>query len=50
MLGVSRKDGVADSVGRVIFGNERGHKHKIVFVSNANSRFYDRRTLDGSNP
>ena len=48
MLGVSTKDGVSDSVGRVSFGNERGRKHKIVPVSNENLRFCDRRTLDRS--
>ena len=31
-------------------GNERVREHKIVSVSNANSRFCDRRTLDGSTP
>ena len=49
-LGVSRKDSVNDGVGRVSGGNERGREHKIVSVSNANSRFCDRRTLDGSTP
>ena len=38
-LGVSRKDGINDGVGRVSGGNERGREHKIVSVSNANSRF-----------
>ena len=46
-LGVLRKDGVTNGVGRVNGGNERGRKHKIVSVSNANSRFCYRRTLDG---
>ena len=36
---VSRKDGVNNGVVRVSDGNEWGHKHKIVSVSNANSRF-----------
>ena len=48
-LGVSRKYVINDGVGRVSGGNERGSKYKIVSVSNANSRFCDRRTLDGSN-
>ena len=47
-LGVSRKDGVIDGVGRVRVINERGRKHKIVPVRNANSRFCDHRTLDRS--
>ena len=37
-LGVSRKDGVNDSVGRVSGINERGCEHKIVSVRNSNSR------------
>ena len=49
-MGVSRKDGVNDLVGRVSGGNEQGREHKSVSVSNANLRFCDRRTLDGSNP
>ena len=49
-LGVSRKDGVTDIVGRVSGGNERGHKHKTVSASNANSRFCNHITLDGSTP
>ena len=50
LLGVSRKDGVTDIVGRVSGGNERGHKHKTVSASNANSRFCNHITLDGSTP
>ena len=49
-LGVLRKNGVNNGVGRVSGGNERGREHKIVSISNANSRFCDRRTLDGSTP
>ena len=49
-LGVSRKDGVIYSVGRVSGGNEQGSKHKIVSVSNANSQFCNHRTLDRSTP
>ena len=49
-LGILRKDGIADGVGRVSAGNERGLKHKVVPVSNANLRFYNRITLDGSTP
>ena len=49
-LGVSRKDGVTDGVGRVSGGNERGREYKIVSVRNANSRLCDRITLDGSTP
>ena len=48
LLGVSRKDDITDGVGMVSGGSERGCKHKIVSVSNANSRFCDCRTLDGS--
>ena len=48
MLGVSRKDGINDGVGRVSDGNEWGHEHKIVYVRNAKLRFCDRRTLYGS--
>ena len=47
-LGISRKDGVNDVVGRVSGVNERGCEHKIVSVRNVNSRFCDRRTLDKS--
>ena len=49
-LGILRNDGVADGVGRVIVGNERSLKHKVVSVSNANLQFYNRITLDGSTP
>ena len=49
-MGVLRKDGVTGGIGRVSGGNEWGRKHKIVSVRNANSRFCDRITLDGSNP
>ena len=49
-MGVSRKDGVNDGVGRVSGGNERGREHKIVSISNSKSQFCDRRTLDGSTP
>ena len=38
-LGVSRKDGVNNGVGRVSGSNERGREHKIVSVINANSQF-----------
>ena len=48
LLGVLRKDGVHDGVGRVIGSNEQGCEHKIVSVSNENSQFCDHRTLDGS--
>ena len=47
-LVILRKDGVTDGVGRVSGGNERGRKHKVVYVSNTKLRFYNRRTLDGS--
>ena len=50
LLVVLRKDDVNDGVGRVSGGNERGCEHKIVSVSNANSRFCNRRTLDGGTP
>ena len=50
LLGVSRKDYVTNGVGRASGGNERGLKHKIVSVRNANSRFCDRRTLEMSTP
>ena len=50
LLGVSRKDGITNVVGRVSGGNKRDRKHKLVSVSNAKSRFCDRRTLDGNNP
>ena len=46
-LGVLRKDRVNKGVWRVSGGNEQGREHKIVSVNHANSRFYDRRTLDG---
>ena len=49
-LGVSTNDGVNYGVGSVSSSNERGRKHKIVSVSNAKSRFYNCRTLDGSTP
>ena len=49
-LSISRRDGITDGVGRLSSGDERGREHKIVSISNANLRFYDRRTLDGSNP
>ena len=49
-LGVLRKDGVTDGIGRVSGGNERGRIHKIVSVRNMNSRLYECRTLDRSNP
>ena len=49
-LGVLRKDVVKDGEVRVRCSNERVREHKIVSVSNANSQFYDRRTLDRSNP
>ena len=48
-LGVSRKDCVNDGVVKVSGGNEQGREHKIVSISNAKSRFCDRKTLDGSN-
>ena len=48
LLVVLRKDGVTDGIERVSGGNERGRKHKIVSVSNANLRFCDRRNLDMS--
>ena len=50
LLGVSRKDGVNDGVGKVSGGNERGREHKIMSVSNDNSQFYYHRTLDRSTP
>ena len=50
LLGGSRKDGVTDGVGRASGGNEWGRKPKVVSISNANSRFCDCRTLDGSTP
>ena len=49
-MGASRKYGVTDIVVRASGGNERVRKHKIVSISNANSQFYDSRTLDGSTP
>ena len=49
-LGILSNDGVANGVGRVSVGNERGLKHKVVSVINANLRFYNRITLDGSTP
>ena len=49
-LGVLRKDGITDGVGRVSGGNEPVRKHKIVSIRNSNSRFCDCRTLDGSTP
>ena len=49
-LGVSRKDGVNNVVGREIRGNEQGRKHKIVSVSNANSKLCNCTTQDGSTP
>ena len=48
LMGVSRKGGVNDGVGRLSGGNERGLKHKKNSVSNANLRFCDRRNLDMS--
>ena len=47
-LGVSRKDGINDGVGRVSGGNEWGREHKIVSVSNMKLWFCNGRTLDGS--
>ena len=49
-LGILRKDGVTNGVGRVSGGNEWGLKHKIVSVRNANSGLCNCRTLDGSTP
>ena len=46
-MGILRKDGVDDGVGRVSCGNERGLEQKIVSVSKANSRFCNRRNLYG---
>ena len=48
LLGVSRRDGITDGIGRVSGGNARGRKDKIVSVINANSRFCHRRTLHRS--
>ena len=50
LMGVLRKYGVKEGVGRVSGGNEQVREHKKKSVSNANSRFCDLRTLDGSNP
>ena len=47
-LGVSRKDGFNNGVERASGGNKRAREHKIVSVSNANSRFCNHCTLDGS--
>ena len=49
-LGVLRKDGVNDGLGRVSNSNEQVCEHKIVSVSNANSRFCNHRTLDRITP
>ena len=48
LLGISRKDGVNDDVGRVSVVNELGREHNFVSVSNANSWFCNHRTLSGS--
>ena len=48
LLVASRKDDGNDGVIRESGGNERGREHKIVSDSNTNSRFCNRRTLDGS--
>ena len=49
-LGVLRKDGISNVVGRVSGGNEHGREHKIASVRNANSQLCDQRNLDRSTP